>query len=271
MSGFSVDWLNQREHADHRARDSELLNLAKSWLRCRQSGGEHQTVVDLGAGTGSTFRAFSQDEDGQALTRWHLVDQDTALLGEATRRHGHTSRFNTFAQDLSDIENLPLHEADLVTASALLDLVGEHFIDQLVNTLVQKPKPIALYAALNYDGKTNWFPAHPLDKPVLLAFNCDQQRDKGFGPALGPQASNYLEQSFKGLNYDVFVAESAWSLSASDSALVIDLINGISDAVSSNPELNAAQLKNWTDYRLANAKNGTCFVGHTDFLALPKE
>lgn len=266
MSGFAINWLNLREVADLRARDADLLARAKDWL----AGGEpNPVVVDLGAGTGSTLRAFSEAEP-IALT-WRLVDQDKVLLEEAQRRHGESHSLEAVPLDLTRLDELPLDNARLVSASALFDLVSAPFVDSLVDLLSEqnKKQPLGLYAALTYNGVTNWTPAHPLDKPVLDALNADQLRDKGFGPALGPGASDYMEQQFRNAGFQVFRAQSPWLLGETDSALLTEFIAGIGAALKSKAELDAEALADWVQFRQAHVPDGHCEVGHTDLLILP--
>ena len=248
MSGFSIDWLDLREAADRRAREDNLLEQAKHWLETDSAQGTGRTAVDLGAGTGSTLRAFStsstQATDRKSLS-WRLVDQDAQLLAEARRRHGGSHRLETHELDLTDIAALPLKDAHLITASALFDLVSADFIETLVGALQSQSQqqPVGFYAALNYDGTTRWTPAHPLDEAVLIAFNHDQQRDKGFGVALGPDAGPYMERVFNSSGFRVFTTNSPWELDGTDSNLVNALISGIGDAVAGDPALDAASLQ----------------------------
>ena len=274
MTGFSIDWLDLREAADRRAREDKLLEQARHWLKTHNTQGTARTAVDLGAGTGSTLRAFSTSSS-QAIDReslsWRLVDQDAKLLTEARRRHGGSHRLETHELDLTDIAALPLKGAHLITASALFDLVSADFIETLVGALQSQSQqqPVGFYAALNYDGATRWTPAHPLDEAVLIAFNHDQQRDKGFGVALGPDAGQYMEQLFKSSGFRVLTANSPWVLDGADNKLVNSLISGIADAVAKDPALDAADLQDWTQFRKAHSATGTCEVGHTDLLVLP--
>ena len=269
MSGFSVDWLDLREPADLRARDATLLAQAKSWL------GDNPTsiVVDLGTGTGSTLRAFIDSGDSESGTpHWRLLDQDAQLLGEARKRHGCSHKLETCELDLAKVSELPLAGSRLVTASALFDLVSAPFIDSLTTSLQAQfqVEPVGLYAALNYDGTTEWTPGHPLDGLVLSAFNRDQRRDKGFGQALGPDNCIYLEQRLSEAGFAVSSARSPWILSAIDGALMIELIHGIASAVADDPTLDSESLRGWRDFRLAKVKIGKCIVGHRDLLALPE-
>lgn len=267
MSGFSIDWLDRREDADRRARDNALRERTLEWLAGENASDRETVVVDLGAGTGSTLRAL----DAQEPLSWRLVDNDTALLAEAQRRHGTTHRIETCIADLADIATLPLEPARLVTASALFDLVSADFIEALAKELKTRCQhnPVGLYTALNYDGTTHWTPAHPLDEVVLQAFNRDQRKDKGFGPALGPDAGSVIDRMFTEAGFEVHSASSPWVLDGADQAMMKALITGIAGAVSDSPEIDPHALEDWVRFRQSSATSGTCTVGHTDLLALP--
>ena len=271
MSGFSIDWLDLREDADHRARSSTLLEQALRWLTAHPSSPGKPVVVDLGAGTGSTLRAFAASGAGTGSLTWQLVDHDRTLLDEVQRRHGAEHQIKCCEADLTRITALPLQDAALLTASALFDLVSADFIEALASRLQHQnqAQPIGVYAALNYDGITRWTPSHPLDDTVLDAFNRDQRRDKGFGPALGPEAGDCMQRVFTQAGFTVHSASSPWELDGNDQQLVSALIDGIAGAVAQDPRLDSATLRDWVDFRLKNVASGTCIVGHTDLLALP--
>lgn len=271
MSEFSIAWLDLREAADQRARDRTLLCEALTWLGCGDSPSQAEAiVVDLGAGTGATLRALSAP--GSQRLVWRLVDHDGVLLNEALRRHGKHYRIEDYQSELSFTGELPLGGARLVTASALFDLASAQFVDALVARLatLRKTWATGLYAALNYDGTTVWTPAHPLDAVVLQAFNLDQRKDKGFGPALGPAAGSYLQETLQRAGFKVRTAASPWRLAADDSAMVQELINGIAQAVEQGYGLDPEALAEWKEFRLAHLQDGTCSVGHVDLLALPE-
>ena len=200
------------------------------------------------------------------------MDQDTGLLAEARRRHGSSQKLETCELDLANVSELPLAGSCLVTASAIFDLVSAPFIDSLATTLQSQcqTEAVGLYAALNYDGTTKWTPRHSLDGPVLSAFNRDQRRNKGSGPALGPEACIYLEQRLIEAGFAVSSACSPWILDSVDSALMTELIKGIAAVVADNPTLDSESLRDWRDFRLAKVQIGKCIVGHRDLLALPK-
>lgn len=269
MSGFSIDWLDLREHADRRARDATLRDQALTWLERARSPTKAPLIVDLGAGTGATLRALTTPNN---TLIWRLVDNDHTLLTEAQHRHGQEHQIETHTQDLTQLNALPLAGAHLITASALFDLVSKDFIQALANTLLTEyqQNPIGLYAALNYDGTTHWAPEHPLDAAVLHAFNKDQQRDKGFGPALGPEAGEVMDKTFTQAGFKVFTASSPWELNGGeDEQLMAALIDGIAGAVAESAEIDASALTDWVEFRKTHAATGRCTVGHVDLLALP--
>ena len=269
MTGFSVDWLNLREAADQQARNGELLRVAATFAA---SGGDAQAVVvDLGAGTGSTYRTFGQHGFSAGFTStWRLVDNDRELLVEAARRADQNRRIEAYDLDLNQVALLPLTQVRLITASALFDLVSAPFVDRLIAAVdaVSAGRAVGIYAALNYNGSTCWDPAHPLDQQVLEAFNEDQTMDKGFGPALGPDACAYLKQALERACFDVQIATSPWQLEPKDSQLVAELIQGIGRAVQSCPQIMPEDITDWLAFRLAHVTTGSCRVGHTDLLAV---
>jgi hypothetical protein len=109
---------------------------------------------------------------------------------------------------------------------------------------------------------------HPLDQQVLEAFNEDQTTDKGFGPALGPDACNYVKQALEQAGFGVRLATSPWQLEGKDSQLVTELIQGIGRAVQSRPQITREYITDWLAFRLAHVTTGSCRVGHTDLLAV---
>src|SRR5262245_24331289 len=176
MSGFSADWLALREPADHRARDTGLLDQLAVWAR----GHDSLTILDLGCGAGSNARAMISHLPG--TQHWRLIDNDRDLLSVARERladeSAHHLRAMTVRTEEADLSAGlgPLLDGgcDLVTAAALFDLVSRQWLDGMVAALAARGLP--LYTVLIYDGVMDWHPAHPLDEAVRQAFNIHQQR-----------------------------------------------------------------------------------------------
>jgi hypothetical protein len=153
----------------------------------------------------------------------------------------------------------------MVTCSALLDLVSRPFVERLV--AVAASRRLAIYAALTYDGRTTFEPVHSLDDDVIAAFNHDQRRDKGFGPALGPDAAPVVVEVLDRAGYRVRSADSSWRLGPDNAAMVSELVKGIAGAVAA--ELDTAAVDDWLAFRLSRLDDGTVVVGHRDLLAAP--
>jgi SAM-dependent methyltransferase len=253
---FDPGWLDLREPADRAARDPGLLAAAAEYLGAMAD----PVAVDLGCGTGAMVAAFSGRIGVPA--RWRLVDNDARLLGIAAARGG--AGAETCKMDLAGIADLPLADAQLVTASALFDLVSRDWVEALADRLAGAS--VALYAALSYDGTLEWEPELPEDAAVRAAFNAHQLRDKGLGPALGPAAGEALLSALARRGYFVRRAASPWRLGPAEAELQLALIGGIVAAVGETGLLAAA---GWGQARRAAMAASTCRVGHVDLLALP--
>ncbi|MBZ9655457.1 class I SAM-dependent methyltransferase [Phyllobacterium lublinensis] len=261
MTGFDTSWLALREPVDCRARNEDLLGKTARFIASDPKG----LIVDIGSGTGSTFRAMGFR---MPSTRWRLIDHDPRLLGEAARRHVGNGNITYEIADLNHVSALPLDDANLVTASALFDLCSRIFIEELAQRLVGLGT--GLYAALNYNGEMTYEIAHPEDAVVLELFNFHQRSDKGFGVALGPQSADVTSDVFASAGYSVEVARSDWVIDERASELHQAFVDGVATAVSETGKLQSAKLADWRDFRLKAIGRGGCRVGHTDVLALPR-
>jgi len=259
MSGFDKQWLDLREVADHAARDHELRKRVIDHV---VTAGEDALVVDLGAGTGSTFRALSPE----ALHwRWRLVDNDPLLLAEAQNRHGQSGRVESVEAHLGDISADLFAGMRLVTASALFDLVSEAFLSHFLARLPHSD--VGLYAALNYDGICHWDDPHPMDEKVVDAFNDHQRGDKGFGPALGPTAAQVLRTLLEKRGFHVEMAPSPWRLDPADAELQRRFVSGMATAAAEMWRFNNGDVDDWRRARLERTEHSGCVVGHWDLFA----
>src|SRR5262249_37168455 len=112
----------------------------------------------------------------------------------------------------------------LVTASALLDLVSEPWLRALASRC-RDAGAVVLFA-LTYDGRMQCEPAETGDEMIRALVNEHQERDKGFGPALGPMAAALAAQCFSELGYHVEQESSPWVLAPADAELQRELIAG---------------------------------------------
>jgi hypothetical protein len=277
---FDPAWLKLREPADHRARSQELLaSLARHFAQR-----EAIAVVDLGAGLGSNLRATAPSLP--LRQHWVLLDYDAALLADACdaiaawadtvrpttagleiEKAGRSVRVEVKHADLAaDPATFAAHAPDLVTAAALFDLVSEQWIERFSAALAQARVP--LYAVLDYDGTNTWSPPHPADAAMLAAFQRHQTRDKGFGPAAGPRATDLVAKRLEAEGYRVARASSPWRLGPEDAALVRALAGGFAEAVDETGEMPRHDIAEWRALRVAGGVS--CTVGHEDLLAIPE-
>jgi len=262
---FTLDWLALRESVDHRSRSTDLVPPLIEWLGSRA----RQRVLDLGSGTGSNLRYLGPLLPGEQ--RWTLLDRDADLLdraaGSAVAVPG-VARVERVLGEL-DQEGLQLIPgADLVTASALLDLVTQEWLERLAATC--RAAESAVLLTLTWDGTMSWSDPDPDDALVSEAVRSDQLRDKGLGPALGPAAGRAAEHAFRAAGYDTRLRPSPWRLDAADASLAHALVDGWESAALQHSPEHTTRIHGWAGRRRATvAAEFRLEVGHVDLLALP--
>ena len=276
MSGFSPAWLDLREPADHRSRNVNLGHL----LAKHFDGWRPLTVVDLGCGTGSNLRATAPLLGPEQ--HWTLVDYEQALRDAAVERLQAWADGSDWKDDklvlfkaakritvelrradlAGDLDAALGPNANLVTASALFDLVSADFIARFAAAIARRKA--VFYTVLTYDGDQRWTPEHEADAALLDAFNAHQHGDKGFGPAAGPDAPDALSEAFTAAGYAVHEGDSAWRLGVGEEALIAELASGFANAARETGEVDAALIGAWS-----NVTRSGAMVGHADTLALP--
>ncbi len=262
---FSPDWLALREPADHASVNIQVRDALRRHFAARSS----LRVVDLGCGTGSNLRGTSPLFD--CPQQWTLVDHDPVLLAVARSRLGEIGRSSvdvSFREaDISTAALADLLEgADLVTAAALFDLMSVATIDALAGVVARRRQ--ALFTVLTYDGNASWLPEHPADSAMRAAFNTHQRRDKGFGPAAGPGATDALASAFIKHGYSVQRGSSPWVLDSRFERLRRELDRGFAAAVLETGDVPKTTVEAWLAVRLGPAAAVT-MIGHEDLIALP--
>ncbi len=294
MSGFSAAWLALREPVDHAARSAAIsAQVARQItdLSGNLSARNPLRVVDLATGTGSNPRYLAQYLSG--YQDWTLLDADTRLLAELPARMAAWATKGGWAcvQDaggvvvtlgttelrvrpqLADLSRFPItafaDRPSLVTASALLDLVSDQWLVELVSAC-SDINAAALFA-LTYDGRSTISPGHADDERVLQLVNRHQTGDKGFGSALGPEATARAALHFDVIGYNVLRARSDWTLGPAEWKLQDELIAGWSQAACEVEPEHTVQLRAWERERREAAAAGglVIVVGHEDLAAWP--
>ncbi|MBS0427642.1 MAG: hypothetical protein JSR41_10190 [Proteobacteria bacterium] len=299
MSGFDPAWLALREPFDRAARAASASQLDWPAFAARLHGscafGEPVQVTDLGCGTGASLREVAPRLGGSQ--HWHLIDHDMRLLSalpdvlsawamaQGWRATVDRDRLHIDAPTLrlcvewrcADLSAVPdaalLAGAQLVAASALLDLVSASWTDALVARC--HAARAAVCWALSVDDRVQWHPADPADAAVHRHFRAHQRRDKGFGAALGGDAGVVAAAALRRAGYDVAVARSDWAVDGSrsmaDRALLREMVDGLAGAAREQAPDDAA-VETWAARRraqIADPEQAAALrlqVGHTDVL-----
>lgn len=264
-----------REAADRDARSVALTQGLAALRPVR--------IVDLGTGTGANLRYLAPRLGGSQ--HWLLVDRDAGLLGrlpgclpgvewDAGGREllwsgpGFRCRLDLRQANLAGgLAELLRPSPDLVTASALLDLVSASWLTDLLDRAAACG--CSLLFALNYRGRVRWSPTHALDRRVLGLVNRHQCSDKGLGPALGPAAARLLPRWLASRGYQYRTAPSDWCLAETHGRLQTALLEDWHNVALAMDPSAVDQLRAWLSWRRARLAEGRSRlqVAHSDVLA----
>ena len=244
MNGFTREWLRLRAPHDEAVRS---VALAKKFAGALPHS---PRIADLGAGSGAQaawLRRYTPTD-----TRWTLIDRDDALIDDA----GFGDR--EVADLAAGLARIDASRFDAVTCSAFLDLASAAWLEEFVEWLGRRP----FFASLTVDGQIAWDPPDEDDARISEAFRSDQSRDKGFGPALGPEAAPTLADRFRRAGARVETARSDWTLGPDDEAMLAAMIDWHAET--------AADSAAWRQRRKDEASRGALrlAVGHLEVLKL---
>jgi hypothetical protein len=249
MSAVTVKWLELREPVDAAARSEELAELLARHLRPAGP----LVIHDLGGGSGAMGRWLAPRL--RVPQRWVVHDRDERLLQFAAER------FEVRRSDITRLTPDDLAGADLITASALLDMLTGNELVRMLRACAGLP----MLLALTVTGHVALSPADPLDAPLGAASNAHQRR----GGRLGPLAVAAAVSELSGA--EVVVRPSPWRLGAEDDGLLAEWLRGwVAAACEQEPAL-AARADAYRERRLAQAAAGelAVTVDHADLLVLP--
>jgi len=280
---FDPEWLDLREPFDARHRSEALAAQLIARLPARPK------LIDLGCGTGSLFRWLAP-QIGRAQA-WTIVDHSAEVVEDAfetiadraegiglkvtfpgkrtmlVHAPGGAWRVEGLIADLNDApDNLPVESMDAVVSSALCDLVSLPWLEYLADVL-----EVPFYASICVDGRDRFLPPHPGDAIIAAGFRRDQGRDKGFGPALGPQAPAAIRRVFEERGFSVASATSDWRLPRHATGILTEMVNGHATAARNQNRRQTKRIEEWRLARLAQTAGLrlSARIGHRDLLALP--
>ncbi|ASU82036.1 SAM-dependent methyltransferase [Nocardiopsis gilva YIM 90087] len=272
---FEADWLALREGADADARDAGLLVPLRAHLAAehgRRRGGS-LNIHDLGSGTGSMARWLAPLLDGPQ--HWVLHDRDPELLERAAgfppepAADGAPVTVRTRLADLTELDAVDLKGADLVTASALLDLLTADELNGLAEACTGVGCPVLL--TLSVAGHVVLTPDHPLDADIAAAFNAHQRREVQGRRLLGPDAPDAAARAFRRRGAPVYRRSSPWRLGPEQRRLMRQWLEGwVAAAVEQRTELST-EARTYVEWRLGECASGRlrAEVHHVDLLVLP--
>lgn len=245
-----MEWLELREPADAAARATELVEPI-----CQRAP---KVIHDLGSGTGSMRRWLAPQ-----LPRpqhWIMYDRDSELLEHARLMDGSVE---TRMTDITRLTAADLAGADLVTASALLDMLTAEEIERIVAACTGARCP-ALFT-LSVTGGVEMAPADPLDAEIADAFNAHQRRRLGDRDLLGPDAVAATAEAFRRHGVSVLTRPSPWRLGPDQADLIAEWFDGwVAAACEQRPDL-ADPVAQYRARRLTELTN--VVIHHADLLA----
>lgn len=269
-SRISREWLALREPADAAARADDL---AEHLGRAAPATGRW-VIHDLGCGTGAMGRWLAPRLPGPQ--HWVVHDRDADLLEVAADERprpaadGAAVTVEAKHTDITGLNPSDLAGATLVTASALLDLLTDDELAQLVSICTEAGCPVLL--TLSVVGHVELTPADPMDRRVAAAFDAHQRRTTAGGRLLGPDAVARAVEQFSRVAAEVLVRPSPWRLGAVQADLTAEWFTGwVAAACEQQVEL-AAESAVYRRRRLAQASDGqlAVTVDHADLLVLPQ-
>lgn len=271
LPAFEPDWLALREETDAEARATAPLDPLRVHLASRGAGTPARPirVADLGCGSGSQGRWLIPKLSG--AQKWDLYDIDPGLLSLAGIRmparaaDGAPVSARMCLRDLGSITAPDLAGVDLVTASALLDLLTREELGAVAGA-VSEAGCAALFT-LSVVGRVELFPGDPDDPALTKAFNEHQRR----GGRLGPDAVGAAAEAFAGLGYRTLTFPSPWRLCPERVPLTMAWLRGwVGAALEQDPEASAG---GYLERRLGECERGElgAVVHHTDLLVIPGE
>jgi hypothetical protein len=216
-------------------------------------------IHDLGGGSGAMGRWLAPWL--RAPQHWVIHDRDADLLELAVGAPPGSVTVEARRSDLALLTPDDVAGADLVTASALLDLLTADELVGILRACAGRPMLLALTVV----GRVALTPAHPLDARIGAAFNAHQRRDR----LLGPDAVAAAIAQLRGTGAEILVRPSPWRLDAAHADLTAEWLCGwVAAACEQEPALVAGAYR---DERLeqAAAEELEVTVDHADLLVLP--
>ncbi len=263
-------WLALREPADYLSRTQSLVAEVR-----RALPREGPIMIhDLACGTGSMLRWLAPQLPGPQ--HWVVHDLDAELLArldatpDLTAEDGSPVTVEIRCDDVTRLRADHLADADLITSSALLDLLTAEELDRLVESCAAPG--CAVLVTTTVTGAVELLPQHPLDAAIGAAFNAHQRRPVAGGRALlGPDAADAGTRMFSERGRVVDRHPSPWTLDAEMPELTAAWLDGWLDAATEQEPRLAADLDGYLAQRQDDLLAGRLRVRveHCDLFVRP--
>ena len=277
-----VLYLAAKAAIDDRSLNPRVIEALRRNLR-PVSGGRPLSVIELGAGIGSTFRRLHQ---AGIVTSgvYMIVDLDQRSLDEAVRvaeaEIGHVNR-DVLHVDVRASDAIAYlredaaasQQADLIIAQALVDLLN---VPRLVEAVSERLRPGGLlYAPITFDGDTIFEPViePELDARIIAAYHrtMDARRTPDGLPTGGSAAGRAMLTELRLTGMEIIeAAASDWVVfpraggySEDESYFLHHIINTVWEALRDNSELSGGGLAAWITERHAQIERGELiYIAH---------
>ena len=188
--------------------------------------GPSPELIDLGSGSGSNLRYLAPHLPPDQ--RWTCIDHDPALLDILAESVPVDVAVDTLRNSISplNLSDLSIKPGIGVTAAALLDLASADWLDRLA----ERCRDVPVLFTLSFDGRMTWTPEDPADQAIENAFRRHQRSDKGFGPAMGPDAAHHLADRLRRIGHEVRMARSDWEFGSGDRPILEQMVDGVAAA-----------------------------------------
>jgi hypothetical protein len=175
----------------------------------------------------------------------------------------------TRQRDVTELTVDELVGADLVTASALLDLLTAEEVDRIVAACAGAGCPTL--ATISVVGRVALDPPELLDARIGAAFDAHQRRVVSGRRLLGPDAVGTIRAAFARHGVATLVRPSPWRLGPDDAELLTEWFGGWVDAACEHAPMLADPAAAYARRRLRQIADGqlTATVHHLDLLAVP--
>ena len=267
MASFSPDWLALREPADHAARSAE----AHPRDARRAAGDRPLRILDLGPAPDRTCGYYRPPVRRHPAYIEHGLASRRSRSGAARARAARSPASRRAAWICPRSTIAAIFDGRDAGHRVSTARSGIRALAARARRRCAQAGAAALFA-LSYDGRIVCSPRGSRRRNSLSLVNQHQRTDKGFGPALGPDAADVAARCFADLGYRVQRAPSDWTLTPD--------VRRASTAA--DRRLGAGRRRNrrrhgcraidaWRDRRLAHVAAGwsAIIVGHEDIAGWP--